>query len=122
LELLEASSRLCVVIRLCLDAALYDPTPPRTLGARGLPRRKGARQPTPQGKLSPQAFLCINEAAELEQILAWLIRRWQVEVTSEEARAHLGAEIYNRSQVCRRQMCFKTTKILTNFILKHTSK
>jgi hypothetical protein len=45
----------------------------------------------PQGKLSPQAFLCTNEAAEPEQILAWFIR-WQIEVTFEEARAHLGME------------------------------
>jgi hypothetical protein len=47
----------------------------------------------PQRKLHPQAFLCTDEAVEPEQILAWFIRRWQVEVTFEEARAHLGMEI-----------------------------
>lgn len=46
----------------------------------------------PQEKLTPQAFLCTDEAAEPEQILAWFIRRWQIEVTFEEARAHLGME------------------------------
>jgi hypothetical protein len=46
----------------------------------------------PQRKLDPQAFLCTDETAEPEQILAWFIRRWQIEVTFEEARAHLGME------------------------------
>jgi len=34
-----------VITRLRLDAALYDPAPPRTPGTRGAPRKKGARQP-----------------------------------------------------------------------------
>lgn len=148
LELLDAARRhkFCVITRLRLDAALYDPAPQRAPGARGRPRRKGARQPTlktistcettiwhgvtlsqwygqgdkaveiatgtavwyskslptvplrwvlvrdPQRKLAPQAFLCTDEATEPQQILAWFIRRWQVEVTFEEARAHLGME------------------------------
>ena len=147
LELLDAvRHELCVVTRLRLDAALYDPAPPRAPGTRGRPRRKGERQPTlkarleseatvwrsvtlshwygegdkaveiatgsavwcssglpvvplrwvlvrdPQGKLSSQAFLCTDEAAEPEQILTWFVRRWQIEVTFEEARAHLGME------------------------------
>jgi hypothetical protein len=148
LELLDAAGRhnFCVVTRLRLDAALYDPAPQRAPGARGRPRRKGARQPTlntistsdtttwhgvtlsqwygqgdkaveiatgtavwyskalptvplrwvlvrdPQRKLAPQAFLCTDEAVQPEQILAWFIRRWQIEVTFEEARAHLGME------------------------------
>lgn len=45
-----------------------------------------------QRKLEPQAFVCNDEAVEPEQILAWFIRRWQIEVTFEEARAHLGME------------------------------
>ncbi|MBC7683918.1 MAG: hypothetical protein H7176_01670, partial [Bdellovibrionales bacterium] len=39
-----------------------------------------------------QAFLCTDEAAEPGQILAWFVRRWQIEVTFEEARPHLGME------------------------------
>ena len=35
-----------VVTRPRLDAALYDPAPPREPGTKGRPRRKGARQPT----------------------------------------------------------------------------
>ncbi|MBC7455404.1 MAG: transposase [Massilia sp.] len=147
LELLAAVRRkLCVITRLRLDAALYDPAPPRAPGKRGRSRLKGARQPSlkarlesrdtiwrsvtlshwygqgdkaveiatgsaiwyrsglppvplrwvlvrdPQNTFKAQAFLCTDEAVEPEQILAWFVRRWQIEVTFEEARAHLGME------------------------------
>lgn len=46
----------------------------------------------PQQKLTPQAFLCTDQDAEPVQILEWFVRRWQIEVTFEEARAHLGME------------------------------
>jgi hypothetical protein len=41
-----------VVTRLRLDAALYDPPPPRTAGTKGRPRVKGPRQPTLQARLA----------------------------------------------------------------------
>jgi hypothetical protein len=165
LELLDAMRRkVCVVTRLRLDAALYDPAPQRPSGMRGRPRRKGARQPTlkaisaseatlwrgvtlsqwygqgekaveiatgtavwyssglptvplrwvlvrdPQHKLVPQAFLCTDQSAEPEQILAWFIRRWQIEVTFEEARAHLGME--TQRQWCARAIACTTPVIL----------
>jgi hypothetical protein len=37
---------LCLITRLRLDAALYQPAPPRTPGTKGAPRKKGARLPT----------------------------------------------------------------------------
>lgn len=147
LELLGAvRQRLCVITRLRLDAALYDPAPPRLPGTRGRPRGKGARQPTlqakladattgwcpvtltqwysqgkrsvqvatgtavwhskglpvvpmrwvlvhdPKGQFKPQAFLCTDLNMTPDQILAWFVQRWQVEVTFEETRAHLGME------------------------------
>ena len=50
LELLADAARLLhpvtVVTRLRLDAALYDPAPPREPGTKGRPRVKGERQPT----------------------------------------------------------------------------
>ncbi len=50
IELLAACQRLAfpvtMVTRLRLDAALYDPAPPRDPGTTGRPRVKGARQPT----------------------------------------------------------------------------
>lgn len=46
----------------------------------------------PQGKFEPQAFLCTDLDATPDQILHWFRQRWQVEVTFEEVRAHLGVE------------------------------
>jgi DDE superfamily endonuclease len=46
----------------------------------------------PTGKLEPQAFLSTDIHATAEQILLWFRQRWQVEVTFEEVRAHLGVE------------------------------
>jgi len=46
----------------------------------------------PTGKLEPQAFLSTDIHATAENILLWFRQRWQVEVTFEEARAHLGVE------------------------------
>jgi hypothetical protein len=47
----------------------------------------------PQGKFDTQALLCTKLEAAPVQVLEWFVRRWQVEVTFEEARAHLGMEI-----------------------------
>jgi hypothetical protein len=46
----------------------------------------------PKGELDPQAFLATDIDARPHDILAWFVRRWQVEVTFEEVRAHLGVE------------------------------
>jgi len=46
----------------------------------------------PKGKLEPQAFLCTDLQAGPIEILDWFISRWQVEVTFQETRAHLGVE------------------------------
>jgi len=46
----------------------------------------------PKGKFETQALLCTNEDAEAEQIIRWFIKRWQLEVTFEESRRHLGIE------------------------------
>jgi DDE superfamily endonuclease len=44
----------------------------------------------PAGKLRMEAFFCTDLQATPGQILAWVIMRWSVEVTFEEARGHLG--------------------------------
>jgi DDE superfamily endonuclease len=139
-------SRVHVITRLRLDAALYDPPPPRAPGQRGRPRRKGKRRPTleavladeqtqwsqltidawygegprevdiatdtavwyhsgkppvvirwvlirdPQGRFKPQALLSTHLEHTPAQLLTWFVRRWTMEVTFEEARAHLGME------------------------------
>ena len=149
LELLDRVaqlSRVSVITRLRLDAALYDPPPPRAAGQRGRPRLKGKRRPTleavladektqwskltvddwygegprevevatdtavwyhagkppvvirwvlirdPQERCKPQALLSTNLEHTAEQMLTWFVRRWTMEVTCEEARAHLGME------------------------------
>ena len=149
LELLDKVKTLrrgSVITRLRLDAALYDPPPPRVPGTTGRPRLKGKRRPTleavladartpwtpvhvaqwygeglrevevatdtavwyhtgkppvairwvlirdPQGCFKPQALLSTNVAPAPAQILTWFVRRWTMEVTFEEARAHLGLE------------------------------
>ncbi len=150
LPLLACCQRLATpitfVTRLRLDAALYEPAPPRNPHRIGRPRRQGPRlpslaavadnpttvwtqlsvaqwyglseraveiasatavwyhpgQPTvplrwvlirdPQHKFATQALLCTDLQATPEQILAWFVQRWQLEVTFEEARRHLGLE------------------------------
>jgi hypothetical protein len=46
----------------------------------------------PQGCFKPQALLSTHLAYTCAQMLAWFVRRWTMEVTFEEARAHLGME------------------------------
>jgi hypothetical protein len=149
LELLDKAATLphaSVITRLRLDAALYDPPPPRPSGTKGRPRLKGKRRPTleavladertawttlrveqwygegprevevatdtavwyhagkppvairwvlirdPQKEFNPQALLSTHPEHTPEQMLTWFVRRWTLEVTFEEARAHLGME------------------------------
>lgn len=133
------------ITRLRLDAALYEPAPPRKPGQIGRPRLKGKRLPTlkqtldqpqtewtsvsvawydgttrtlellsqtavwyhsgkapvpirwvlirdPLNELEPQALLCTDLAVNPVQIIEWFVLRWQLEVTFEELRAHLGVE------------------------------
>lgn len=46
----------------------------------------------PAGKFATQALLCTDLGVTAEQLLAWFVRRWQMEVTFEEGRRHLGVE------------------------------
>ncbi len=134
------------VTRLRLDAALYEPAPPRRPGQRGRPRLKGERLPNlsvvaeaqstvwkpttianwygsgermvevasetavwystglfavpvrwvlvrdPQGRFKTQALLCTDLRADPEKIVCWFVMRWQLEVTFQEVRRHLGFE------------------------------
>ena len=46
----------------------------------------------PTGARSPQAFFSTDPDLTPEEILAFFVRRWQVEVTFADVRAHLGVE------------------------------
>jgi hypothetical protein len=46
----------------------------------------------PTGELEPQAFLATDLDVQPTDILQWFVARWQVEVTFQETRAHLGVE------------------------------
>ena len=135
------------ITRLRLDAALYEPAPPRCPGQIGRPRLKGERLPNlskvdkdpntvwkltttianwygsadrmveissatavwystglfavplrwvlvrdPQGQFRTQALLCTDLKADPEKIVCWFVMRWQLEVTFQEVRRHLGFE------------------------------
>jgi hypothetical protein len=150
LKLLDQCRRLSdpitFITRLRLDAALYEPAPPRRPGQIGRPRIKGERLPNlsevaqnpttawepttianwygsgeraveiasetavwystglfavplrwvlvrdPEGRFKAQALLCTDLEADPEQVLRWFVMRWQLEVTFQEARRHLGFE------------------------------
>ncbi len=142
----KLSDPITFVTRLRLDAALYEPAPPRRPGQRGRPRLKGERLPNlsevaeapdtvwkmteianwygsedctveiasatavwystglpavpirwvlirdPEGGFKTQALLCTDLDADPERIVRWFVMRWQLEVTFQEARRHLGFE------------------------------
>jgi hypothetical protein len=46
----------------------------------------------PEGRRDPQAFFSTNTTLDPTDIIALFVRRWQVEVTFAETRAHLGVE------------------------------
>jgi hypothetical protein len=46
----------------------------------------------PQGKFDPQALVTNEPDLSDEQIIDYFLRRWQIEVTFAEVRAHLGVE------------------------------
>jgi hypothetical protein len=154
LKLLDRCRRLCdpitFVTRLRLDAALYEPAPPRRPHQIGRPRIKGERLPNlsavaedpktvwesteianwygseertveiasetavwysmglpavpvrwvlirdPERRFKPQALLCTDLSADLERIVSWFVMRWQLEVSFQEARRHLGFETHRQ--------------------------
>ena len=46
----------------------------------------------PEGKFKTQALLCTDLEADPKKILSWFVMRWQLEVTFQEVRRHLGFE------------------------------
>jgi hypothetical protein len=50
----------------------------------------------PGGETVPGTFFCTDLRATPVEILPWVVRDWSVEVTFEEARAHLGVETHRQ--------------------------
>ena len=46
----------------------------------------------PEGPFDPQALLCTDLSADPTEMLEWFVLRWQLEVTFQEVRTHLGVE------------------------------
>jgi hypothetical protein len=46
----------------------------------------------PEGKLRDEVFFCTDQEADPVQMVNWVVMRWSVEGTFEEAREHLGME------------------------------
>ncbi len=46
----------------------------------------------PTKQFEVQVLLCTDTNVEVKQIVEWFVLRWQLDVTFEEARAHLGVE------------------------------
>jgi hypothetical protein len=142
----KLSNPITFVTRLRLDAALYEPAPPRRPGQIGRPRLKGERLPNlsevaeapktlwkpatitnwygsgertveiasktavwystglfavpvrwvlirdPEGRFKTQALLCTDLDTDPQKIVCWFVMRWQLEVTFQEVRRHLGFE------------------------------
>ena len=62
----------------------------------------------PQGSLKPAAYLCSDPDVAAEQVLVWYVSRWNIEVTFEEMRAHLGFETqrqWSPAAICRTAPC-----------------
>ena len=52
----------------------------------------GCWSETPRAAFAPQALLCTDPSADPARILEWFVLRWQLEVTFQEVRTHLGVE------------------------------
>lgn len=46
----------------------------------------------PEGKLEPKAYFCTDLSQSPTEVVSSFIKRWTIEVTFEESRAHLGVE------------------------------
>ncbi len=46
----------------------------------------------PEGGFKTQALLCTDLEADPKKIVCWFVMRWQLEVTFQEVRRHLGFE------------------------------
>lgn len=63
----------------------------------------------PEGKLAPMALLSTNLVLNAEMIVTYFVRRWSIEVTFQQVRAHLGVETQRQ---CSDKAIDRTTPVL----------
>ena len=76
----------------------------------------------PLGRFEAQALLCTDSQATPAFILDCFVRRWQVEVTFEEARAHLGIETqrqWSDKAIARTTPCLFALYSLVTLAARH---
>lgn len=73
----------------------------------------------PLEEFKPQALLSTNLESNPVEMLEWFVRRWQVEVTFEEPRAHLGME--TQRQWSDKAVARTTLAVLTLFSICHVA-
>ena len=74
------------MVEVCTDTAVWYHTGLPPVAVRWVVIRD------PQDEFEPQALLSTQRTHQPAQIVDWVVRRWTMEVTFEEARAHLGLE------------------------------
>ena len=82
-----------------------------------------------KGEFEPQALLTTTREHSAEEILGWFMRRWQMEVTFAESRAHLGIETqrqWNELAIGRSTPCllgmFSVVTLLTESLQKEVKQ
>jgi hypothetical protein len=70
----------------------------------------------PKGKFETRALLCTQLDQQPRQILQWFLWRWQVEVTFQEVRTHLGVETQRQWSDLAIQ---RTTPVLPGLFVFH---
>lgn len=74
-------------IEYCSDTALWH-----RIGLSPVPIRWVMVRYQEKNKTKYAAFFCSSQTASPQQIIEWFVQRWNIEVTFEEVRAHLGFE------------------------------
>jgi DDE superfamily endonuclease len=80
----------------------------------------------PQERFDPQALLCTDLSQSPLTIVSWFVRRWQVEVTFQEARRTLGVETqrpWTQQAIARTTPCllalFSLVTLLADRLVRH---
>ncbi len=76
----------------------------------------------PQQQFRPQALLCTDAQTAPWQIVQWFVRRWQLESTYAEVRAHLGVETqrqWSSQAIARTTPCLLALFSLVTLLAAH---